>query len=115
MTNLFELSLVKSTSWWDIMALLLAIHRVPVYANVFRIIIVRLMQDLSLLDPGQRKFYWQRIEAIKSALYRCARNMEVNYINSQLRLQLAHAVEVARGMLRHSIRTSTDLRIFFNG
>jgi hypothetical protein len=102
--NMFELSIVKGTQWWDIVAFMLAVHRDPKYFNLHRIVILKLMRDLHVLAPEQQRYYWRGIETIKSAIYRCTPGMEVNFANTQIRLQLTHATEVARGLLRGSIR-----------
>lgn len=104
--DMYELSIVKGLNSWDISALVAAIQRYPKFSNVYRIILLKLMRDLSAMTPDQQKHYWRPIEVIKATLYRSAPSMDVNYANSQIRLQLAHIVDVSKGLLRGSIRTS---------
>lgn len=102
---MFELSVLRNTSSWDILALLLAAHRLPRFRNLFRVVLLKLMQNFNLLEKDQQKLYWRKIESIKAAIYRSAKNMEVNYANTQIRLQLSYVTEVAKGLLRGSIRS----------
>jgi hypothetical protein len=86
--NEFELALERGTEWWDVLILLLTYCQLPEYRELYKDVIVYLIDDYRSLSRLQQQHLFVSIEAIKSAIYRHFPKMHINFANSQGRLFL---------------------------
>lgn len=108
-TNLLELSIVRRITFWDILAMLLALPE-PSPANqdqhLHRGVLILLARDIACVESkvGATSAGWlrQSLELIKSGIFRSSPDMTFNFLRSQALLSLRRTVTQLENLYRCS-------------
>lgn len=84
LVTLIETAFLLSTTWWDIVVVLLGFHMNNRYASLYKQVIIRIMNDFDHMNDAYRKKYTSHLEFLKSDIYRSSLMHETNYLDSQV-------------------------------
>ena len=108
-TNMLELSILRHITFWDIIAMLLALPE-PSPANqdqhLHRGVLILLSRDIACIESklsNSNNGWWrQSLELIKSGIFRSSPDLTYNFLRSQAQLSLRRTVNQLENLYRCS-------------
>lgn len=108
-TNMLELAILRRITFWDVLAMLLALPE-PSPANqdqhLHRGVLILLSRSIacveSKLSPASCGWWRQSLELVKSGIFRSSPDMTFNFLRSQAQLSLRRTVNQLENLYRCS-------------